>query len=157
MLAAYDSWANRMVLSAMQALTNEQLAEGGIGSRGSIAATMRHVLLAGTVWQSRWTGENPPAYDLLSLDGLRAAFEDSGRRLTAFTERLQSDDWRRIIAYRDSQGVDRQESLGILLTHVVNHGTLHRGEAGLLLARYDASPGDLDFVFWARDHWRPTD
>jgi uncharacterized damage-inducible protein DinB len=38
------------------------------------------------------------------------------------------------------------------IVHVVNHGTAHRAETGLLLERLGRSPGDLDYVLFCRLH-----
>ena len=38
-----------------------------------------------------------------------------------------------------------------LLAHVVNHGTQFRGEAGVALAAYGQSPGDLDLLLFFRE------
>ena len=35
-------------------------------------------------------------------------------------------------------------ALDQLITHVVNHGTHHRAETGMLLDRIGRSPGDMD-------------
>ena len=151
-LIAYNAWANMTVLDAAQHLTDEQLGEhAGVGY-GSIVAKLRHVVTAQATWLSRWTGDHPPAYDLMSHDGMRAAFEDSHRRLAEYAAAFTDADWDQVLEYRDSSGNQNHAPLGRLITHVVNHGTLHRGEAGMVLAGYGRSPGDLDFVYWARDH-----
>ena len=152
MLIAYNAWANATVLDAMDRLTDDQLNEN---AGGSIAAAMRHVIGAEAAWLSRWSGEPPPPYALISREGMRAAADDSAHRLAEFVASLTDAGWERVLDYRDSSGDAQSAPLGTLITHVVNHGTLHRGEAGFLLARHDASPGDLDFVYWARDHWEP--
>ena len=82
------------------------------------------------------------------MQGLASAFDDSDRRLRAFVDRLSDGDEMRIIDYLDSEGVPRRRYLGNLILHLVNHGTLHRGEAGALLARHGRSPGDLDFLYF---------
>jgi uncharacterized damage-inducible protein DinB len=154
MLMAYSAWANATVLDAMAQVSDAQLNDGD-GGRGGIAGTMRHVVSAQLTWWSRWTGKEQPHVDASSLDGLREAFEAADTLLIDYARSMSNDDWSRELEYRDSRGVEQREPIGWLITHVANHGTLHRGEAGLLLARYGHSPGDLDFVFWARDHWRP--
>jgi uncharacterized damage-inducible protein DinB len=112
---------------------------------------LRHIIGAQATWLSRWNGEHPPAYDLLSRDGMRAAYEDSHQRLRAYASGFTDADWDRVLEYRDWSGNESRAPLGRLITHVVNHGTLHRGEAGMLLAEHGHSPGDLDFVYWGRD------
>ena len=35
-----------------------------------------------------------------------------------------------------------------LITHLVNHGTHHRAETGMLLERIGRSPGDMDYLYY---------
>jgi len=45
-------------------------------------------------------------------------------------------------------GTPYQAPLAQLITHVVNHGTAHRAETGMLLERLGRSPGDMDYVYF---------
>ena len=38
-----------------------------------------------------------------------------------------------------------------MLVHVVNHGTQHRAEAGVLLTAEGRSPGELDLIYYAEE------
>jgi uncharacterized damage-inducible protein DinB len=147
-LIEYNSWANERVLEQALALDAAQFEETGPSSFGSVRANLQHIVGAQATWLRRWSGEEQPPYDLASLQGLASAFGDSERRLRAFVDRLSDGDEMRIIDYVDSGGVPRRRYLGNLIVHVVNHGTLHRGEAGALLARHERSPGDLDFLYF---------
>src|SRR5262245_43062637 len=124
MLAAYNSWANSIVVDATRDVRDEAYNEQASASYGSIAATLRHLATAQAVWLSRWTGEHPPKYDLLSRDGFRAAVVDCNGRLERFVASMTEPDWDRVLKYRDSSGNDQAEPMGVLITHVVNHGTL---------------------------------
>lgn len=151
-LVAYNRWANQRVLDAMAPLDEAALRASAAASRGSILDTMAHVVTAQTIWLSRFTGQAMPPPDLGPRDAVVAAIESSQAALEAFAETLDDGAWDRVVEYRDSAGSPHGVTLGRLLTHVVNHGTLHRGEAGFQMGLLGASPGDLDYVFFTFEH-----
>lgn len=148
-LVAYNAWANRRVIGAMAAVDDAALSAPAAASKGGILETMAHVVAAQTIWLSRWKGEPNVPPDGSSREAVAAAVESSQAALEAFAETLDEGAWDRIVEYRDSAGSPHRVTLGRLLTHLVNHGTLHRGEAGFQLGLLGASPGDLDYVFFA--------
>ena len=60
----------------------------------------------------------------------------------------QLSDADRVVHYRNTKGEPFQMVLAQLVAHVVNHGTHHRAETGMLLERLGRSPGDMDFVYY---------
>ena len=56
----------------------------------------------------------------------------------------------------DDRPDDRPACTGNGLAHsivqIVNHGTAHRAETGLLLDRLGRSPGDLDYAYYCFEH-----
>ena len=148
LLIDYNQDANERVLERAFSLDDAALEAGSESSGGSIGGCLRHMLTAQIVWLSRLTGEPPLRFDPSSRDALRKAFEQSHKALREFSRSLVDADWRRVIDYADTKGAAHSLPLGILISHVVNHGTLHRGEAGMLLAARGESPGDLDFVLF---------
>lgn len=147
MLIAYERWANERILAAAASVTDADLRADG-GASYSILSNMAHVLDAQEIWCARIAGEpidgTPPA----SIDDLHAAFAASHDRWDAVAAHLRSGDWTRIIAYRNKAGVPNERALGQIITHAINHGTLHRGETGMLLAKLGHSPGDLDLIYF---------
>ena len=75
-------------------------------------------------------------------------FAESHSGLQEFAGSLADEDWPRLIDYVDSRGAKHRRPLGSLATHLVNHGTYHRGEAALMLTAAGHSPGDLDYVYF---------
>ena len=55
-------------------------------------------------------------------------------------------------ATRIFAGTPAQVVLAHSIMHVVNHGTAHRAETGLLLERLGRSPGDLDYIYYCFEH-----
>lgn len=155
MLVAYERWANERILDAATAVTEADLRADGGASYSSILGNMAHVLDAQEIWYARIAGESIDATAPASIEDLRAAFAASHDCWGVVAANLRSGDWTRIIAYHNKAGVPNERALGQIITHAVNHGTFHRGETGMLLAKLGHSPGDLDLIYFV-DAWRPA-
>jgi uncharacterized damage-inducible protein DinB len=148
LLIAYNTWANQQMLVPALALDDDGLTRDGGASKGSILGNLQHVVSAQDIWLRRWQSKPWRQFAPPSRDKLAAAFEASHAALEEFVAELNDADWHRVVSHNDMAGIPHDVELGALITHVVNHGTLHRGEAGMLLAAHDRSPGDLDFVYF---------
>ncbi len=100
---------------------------------------------------ARWRGEPVRETENPSTAKLLAAYARSHEALEAFGDGLGDLDFDRPITYRDLSGDEYVRPLGLLITHLVSHGTYHRGEAALLLTQQGRSPGDLDYVDFLGD------
>ena len=148
LLMDYNAYANGRVLEQALGLDDAALKRDGGASKGSILGNLQHVVSAQDVWLRRWQGEPVRLFESPARRQIAAAFAASDEALRKFAAALHDDDWQRIIHYNDRAGASHSTALGVLITHVINHGTLHRGEAGMLLGGHGRSPGDLDFVLY---------
>jgi uncharacterized damage-inducible protein DinB len=148
LLMAYNAWANLRVIECALMLDDAALGRDRGASKGSILGNLQHIVSAQDVWLRRWQRKPWRQFEPPPREQIAAAFEASHGALSAFVAEMGDADWHRIIDYNDTAGEPQRVALGALITHVVNHGTLHRGEAGMLLAAHDRSPGDLDFVYF---------
>jgi uncharacterized damage-inducible protein DinB len=147
-LIAYNEWANGKVLAAFSGLSHEQLTRKSGASFESVRGNMVHVLSAQNSWLTR-QGSPPPDAATDTHGGLAAAFAASHAAMRGFAAGLDAAAVTRTVHYTDSDGDPHSLPLWLVVTHVVNHGTFHRGETGMLLAAMDRSPGDMDLVYWA--------
>jgi uncharacterized damage-inducible protein DinB len=146
-LIAYDEWATGKILDAIDGMTVDELGRPVEAYFGTVDAGLQHILFAMRIWLARWKGEPRPAQPGIPPEkSWREAYAVTHAHLRAFAESLREGDGDRIVDYIDGKGVARALPLGDLIAHVVNHGTQHRAELGLLLERIGRSPGDLDYV-----------
>ena len=147
-LVAYNQWANEKILKAIDGMTPDELARPVEAYFGSLAKNLQHVLFAMRVWLARWRGETPPRLDTPVTEPWRDAYAATHADFRTFVEPLTEAAADRIVSYRDQRGNSYQAPLAQLITHVVNHGTAHRAETGMLLERLGRSPGDMDYVYF---------
>lgn len=147
-LVAYNQWANEKILTAIDGMTAEELARPVDAYIGSLAKNLQHVLLATRLWLARWKGAPPPKLDEPITAPWPDAYAATHAEFRAFVEPLTDADADRVVQYKDTKGNPYQLPLGHLVTHVVNHGTHHRAETGMLLERLGRSPGDMDYMYY---------
>ena len=148
MLVAYDGWATDRLLLQTAGLVEE--AEGTGASWGSIEGSIRHVVDSHGRWLERFDGRPRFSVEGTGFDALTIAAKTMRRRLTEFAAGMSDTDAYEELHFHDSGGNPHHDFMAVLISHVVNHGTYHRGEAALLLTGLGRSPGDLDLVVYRR-------
>lgn len=148
LLVAYEGWANQRILTNLFGLDESDAGPGA--SWETVFGSMAHVVESQAVWMSRFrAGEYTPLQPTQLSE-----LETEARRLQAdmvdFAAGLVDRDLGRLVKFTDKRGNHHEDYLSILLTHLINHGTYHRGEAALLLTQAGRSPGDLDLVLYRR-------
>ena len=150
-LIDYNQWADEKILAAIDGLSAEELTRPREAYCGTIAQNLRHTVAAQRNWLARWKGQTPKPAGELSQPW-REVYAESHAALRAFVGGLSDHSAGEILRFTDGQGVAREMPLDQTIVHVVNHGTAHRAETGLLLERLGRSPGDLDYVLYCRLH-----
>ena len=163
-MAAYNAEMNRRLYAAADTLDDaSRRAEGG-AFFGSIHGTLCHLLWGDTIWMSRFDGWEKPDVgiqgsadwitDWAALTAARikadARIEDWAARLTP--EDLAGD----LIWFSGATGRDMRRPRWLLITHMFNHQTHHRGQAHALLTRAGAQTGATDLPWVIPDEaWTP--
>ncbi|MDR3435758.1 DinB family protein [Telmatospirillum sp.] len=153
--ARYNQWANRRLYGAAHALPEDKLWRDLGAFFGSLMGTLNHVLVADMIWMARFTGQNPPPVRLNSvlhrdLPGLTHAREAMDGQFLAFVESLDEEKIAADVTYANTKGEHFTQPLDLLLTHLFNHQTHHRGQAHGLLTQLGGEPPVLDLIYFAR-------
>ncbi|MGB0696884.1 MAG: DinB family protein [Rhodospirillaceae bacterium] len=161
-LARYNAWANAKIYASVASLQEEDIARPRHAFFGSILGTLNHLLVGDIMWLNRLgepaSGEKKPA----GLDDvLYEDFPELRRRRTAMDSHIigvvDGMDPERIntgsIQYETLSlpGVKLETPVSLVLTHLFNHGTHHRGQVHDQLSQTTVAPPPLDLVFFLRD------
>ena len=155
-MARYNAEMNRRMVGAAAGLPDAQRRQDAGLFWRSIHGTFSHLLWADHIWMARLAGWERPA----------AALAESGRYhegdFADFALRRRSTD-AELVAWADvvdetwlageltwfsgATGREQRHPRGLLLAHVANHQTHHRGQVHALLTRFGADPGATDLPF----------
>ncbi len=150
----YTHWANHLVLDAAETISvEEQMRDRGV-SHQSIHGTLLHMLFAEWVWLGRWQGNSPSvplrAEDYPDLAAIRAYWHQIEGEYADFLSKLTEESLQANITYKDIAGNEHRNPLCLLMQHVVNHATLHRGQVVAMIRQLGIKPPATDFLFYFR-------
>lgn len=154
-MAAYNTWANARLYDAATALTDFERKRDVKAYFTSLHGTLNHLLTADRIWLKRLTGEGeaPAKLDTVlfeSFSELREAREAEDKRLMDYAATVKPDQLESILDYVNTRGEAKSLPLGVVLTHVFNHQTHHRGQATHILRQLGvAEPPSLDLLYFA--------
>jgi uncharacterized damage-inducible protein DinB len=154
-MARYNSWQNENLYRVADGLADEERRRERGAFFGSIHKTLSHLLWADRVWMSRFgEGEAPVAGipqsvslypDWAALRRERAAFDATIR---GWADRTDAS-WLAGELSWFSGGANRQLSRPrwLLVTHMFNHQTHHRGQVHCMLTQAGGRPSATDLPF----------
>jgi uncharacterized damage-inducible protein DinB len=153
--AAYNAWANARLYDAATALKDTERKRDVKAYFRSLHGTLSHQLVADRIWLQRLTGEGaaPARLDeepYALFEELRAAREAEDQRLIGYIAGASLEELERVLEYANTRGEAKALPVKIILTHVFNHQTHHRGQATHILRQLGvAEPPALDLLYFA--------
>lgn len=155
MMARYNAWQNRSLLGAADGLSEDDRRADRGAFWGSIHATLSHILWGDLIWMSRFADwEEPPNGITGSTDAFpdwdayKAKRSDTDQQLEEWAARLKPDDLKGDLTwYSGAAGREISKPRDLLITHMFNHQTHHRGQVHAMLTAAGARPDDTDIPF----------
>lgn len=156
LMAEYNEWMNRKVLLICETMSDAQLREERGAFFGSIYLTLNHLVYADIAFLSRFTEDalKVPAlgedlfkdFSILCIERVRL-----DARIIEWASGLTSDWLSQPLTYVSK--VDARERTvprWILVVHLFNHQTHHRGQVTTLLSQSGLDVGSTDIPFMQR-------
>ena len=155
-LARYNAWANRRLYDACAALSEAEYMKPRPAFFGSIHGTLNHLLVGDRIWIARIQHKPNPKItldqvlygDFIALRVARQAEDDHLINLVGGIAERSLD---QPLAYANTKGQRQQTPLRLVLAHLFNHQTHHRGQAHGLLSQTGVAPPSLDLIYYLRE------
>ena len=154
-MARYNQFQNNMIYDAADVMNEDgrRLDRGAFF--GSIHGTLCHILWADTIWMSRFDGWDAPEGGIPDSPGmvadwaeLRAARRAADARIGDWSGRVRSRDLEGDLTwYSGALGKEMTRPRAMLITHMFNHQTHHRGQVHAMLTAAGARLGATDLPF----------
>ena len=136
-VADYNIWANDIVLSWINNITDEQWKKHVVSSFNSIAETVLHITSAEKIWLERLNKAESPVWLQSTFKGTRneviGLWKNASAGLKKFVEGFNEEALRDKLVFRRING-DRYEMPHYqVFAHIFNHSTYHRGQLVTML------------------------
>lgn len=156
LMAQYNAWQNKSIYGAADTLTEEARKQQRGAFFGSIHGTLSHLLFGDQIWMHRFVGSPAPrATTIAESVSAMPDWAELRRERFAFDAKLET--WAETLDpawlegelswYSSAMKRDIKRPRWMLVTHMFNHQTHHRGQVHCMLTQAGAKPDDTDIPF----------
>ena len=153
LMADYNTWMNNKIYEICAGFSESELFEDRGAFFGSIFHTLNHLVYSDLAFMSRFTGipssvptlHQEMASNFSALRELRASID---KRIVRWSNELSTEYLEEDQSYRSMvDGKVRTMPRWLLITHMFNHQTHHRGQLTTLLSQSGIDFGSTDIPF----------
>ena len=151
-MARYNRWQNANLYGVADTLGEAERRRDRGAFFGSIHATLSHLLWGDRIWMSRLAGTPRPEGGIPESVSLYSDWNDLKRERAAFDAVMI--DWADGLGVASLEGdltwysygakAELRKPIWLLVTHMFNHQTHHRGQVHCMLTQAGGKPGDTD-------------
>jgi uncharacterized damage-inducible protein DinB len=151
-LYAFNRWANTKMLDACRKLTPEQYTAEPVPGWSSIRSTVYHIVVVTDGWLRALADDPdqsfPTEAEVPTIDDAARILERAYKTFDSLLPTLSPE---RLNTPREFRRRTRTfvSPPWLVLRHVVNHTTYHRGQVASKLKRFGIQQPETDMVFWA--------
>ncbi len=143
-LFAYNDWANRRIIAAL----NENKSE-------KAQKILAHLLITEKEYFERLYGKDSTGFDFwqdLSLEECGKLARETAESYEKLLRRVEEEGGLGVtVQYKTSEGVAYENTFRELLTHVLFHSSIHRGNIVLKMREEGFAPPKIDYIIYLRE------
>ncbi len=153
-MARYNRWQNGNLYGVAEPLGDAERRRDRGAFFGSIHATLSHLLWADRIWMSRLAGMPRPEGGIPESVSLYSDWNELKRTRATFDAVMV--DWAdgldaasldgELTWYSGATKAELRKPIWLLVTHMFNHQTHHRGQVHCMLTQAGGKPGDTDLT-----------
>jgi uncharacterized damage-inducible protein DinB len=151
-MARYNRWQNENLYGVADTLSDAERRRERGAFFGSIHATLNHLLWGDRIWMSRFASTPKPDGGIPQSVSLIADWDELKRERAAFDAVIV--DWAdrldqasldgELTWFSGARKAEVRKPRWLLVTHMFNHQTHHRGQVHCMLTQAGGKPGDTD-------------
>ncbi|WP_033070495.1 DinB family protein [Thalassospira australica] len=154
-MAQYNIWANGHAYDACAKLPQSELIAPRTAFFPSILRTLNHLVVADQLWMGRLLGTPVTmALDTVlyeNFDELRTARHEQDQVILEFTRGLTDSDVTSDLTYQSVSAGAYTMPRDLILAHMFNHQTHHRGQLSNMLLEAGSGPLEIDLIYYGRE------
>lgn len=142
-LFRYNDWANRRVITALKETYSERSHK-----------ILAHLLVTEQEYFERLYGKDSTGFDFwpdLSLEECGQLARETAERYEKLIRRFEEEGLDVRTFYKSSEGIEYENTFRELLTHVLFHSSIHRGNIILKMRGEDLPPPKIDYIIYLRE------
>src|SRR5688500_415115 len=142
-LFAYNDWANRRLIVTLKAAASEK-------SRNILV----HLLITEKEYYERLYGKDSTGFNFwpsISIEECGELARETAERYEKLLRRFDEDGLTLNARYKTGEGVEHENTFREMLTHVLLHSSIHRGNIMLKLREEGFEPPKIDYIIYLRE------
>ena len=142
-LFAYNDWANRRLIVSLKSADSPRSSE-----------ILTHLLITEKEYYERLYGKDSTGFDFwpkLSLEECGDLARGNAQAFESLLRRFEEDGLDIRAKYRTSEGIPYENTFREMLTHVLMHSSIHRGNIMLKLREGGFEPPKIDYIIYLRE------
>lgn len=143
-LFQYNDWANRRVLTALKENYSEKSHK-----------ILAHLLITEQEYFERLYGKDSTGFNFwqdLSLEECGNLAREIAERFEKLIRRFEEEGLDITTKYKSSEGTEYENNFRELLTHVLFHSSIHRGNIILKMREEGFTPPKIDYIIYLREN-----
>ena len=142
-LFIYNDWANRRIVAALKLNQSEKARK-----------ILAHLLITEQEYFERLYGKDSFGFDFwqdLSTEECGNLARETAERFERLLRKFDDEGLDLKTSYRTSEGVWYENTFRELLTHVLFHSSIHRGNIILKMREENFEPPKIDYIIYLRE------
>ena len=142
-LFRYNDWANRRIIVALKAAPSNRSLQ-----------ILGHILITEAEYYERLYGKDSTGFDFwpnLDLAQCGELAQATAEMFEKLLRRFDDEGLDITVRYRTSKGVPFENTYREMLTHVLLHSSIHRGNIILRLREDGIEPPKIDYIIYLRE------
>lgn len=142
-LFAYNDWANRRIVAAVRSAASERSLQ-----------ILSHLLITENEYYERLYGKDSTGFEfwpVMSIDECGDLARTTAERFEKLLRRFDEEGLEFTSRYKTSEGDEKVNDYREMLTHVLFHSSIHRGNIMLKLREDGFEPPQIDYIIYLRE------